>query len=46
MGNGLVFGDFSKLAVESFNRICNVNQAAYCLWILEIGGRGCLYGLF
>ena len=39
--NRLAFGHFPKLAVESFNGICGINQPSYCLRIFEISGQGC-----
>ena len=36
--NSLAFGYFPQLTVESFNRIGGLNQAPYCLRVLEISG--------
>lgn len=39
--NRFAFSHFPELTIESFNGICGVNQASYCLRIFEISGQGC-----
>ena len=39
--NGLAFGHFPELTVESFNGIRGINQPSYSFWILEISRQDC-----
>ena len=40
---GFVFGHFSQLAVESFDRVCGIDQPTNWLRILEVHGKSRLY---